>query len=127
MLFPPLMPEGYNHNLIVPASPDARRDAMRMTTPSFRDDADAERHLLRHLRRRLLVCYDQDTGSEHTITEEHIADAFAHHERFRRSLDLQGINPDTLIACTDEGKTMVRSIIKGWVWALRLPLVESER
>ncbi len=100
---------------------------MRMTTPSFRDDADAERHLLRHLRRRLLVCYDQDTGSEHTITEEHIADAFAHHERFRRSLDLQGINPDTLIACTDEGKTMVRSIIKGWVRALRLPLVESER
>ena len=100
---------------------------MRMTTPSFRDDADAELHLLRHLRRILLVCYDQDTVSEHTIMEEHIADACAHHERFRRSLDLQGINPDTLIACTDEGKTMVRSIIKGWVRALRLPLVESER
>jgi len=97
-----------------------------MTTPSFRDDVDAERHLLRHLRRILLVCYDQDTVSEHTIMEEHIADACAHHERFRRSLDLQGINPDTLIACTDEGKTMVTSIIKGWVRALRLLLVESE-
>ncbi len=100
---------------------------MRMTTPSFRDDADAELHLLRHLRRILLVCYDQDTVSEHTITEEHIADACAHHERFRRSLDLQGINPDTLIACTDEGKTMVRSIINGWVRALRelLAVVET--
>jgi len=42
---------------------------MRMTTQSFRDDADAERHLLRHLRRMLLVCYDQETVSEHTITE----------------------------------------------------------
>jgi hypothetical protein len=94
---------------------------MRMTTPSFRDDADAERHLLRHLRRMLLVCYYQDTASEHTITEQHIADAFTHNDHFRRHLDLQGINPDTLAACTDEGRTLVNAIIKGWVRALRLP------
>jgi hypothetical protein len=74
---------------------------MRMTTQEFRDDADAARHLTRHLRRMLLVCYYQDTVSEHTITEQHIADAFAHNERFRRNLDLQGINPDTLFAFTD--------------------------
>jgi hypothetical protein len=79
---------------------------MRKSTPSFRDDADAEQHLIRHLRRMLLVCYYQDTVSEHTITEEHIADAFAHNERFRRHLDLQGINPDTLTAFTDEGRTI---------------------
>jgi hypothetical protein len=30
---------------------------MLMTPQPFRDDADAERHLLRHLRRMLLVCY----------------------------------------------------------------------
>ena len=94
---------------------------MRMTTPPFRDDADAERHLLRHLRRMLLVCYYQDTVSEYTITEQHVADAFAHNERFRRDLDLQGINPDTLAAFTDEGRTMVGAIINGWVRTLRLP------
>jgi len=94
---------------------------MRMTTPAFRDDADAEQHLIRHLRRMLLVCYYQDTVSEHTLTEQHIADAFAHNDHFRRHLDLQGINPDTLAACTDEGRTMVNSIINGWVRALRLP------
>ena len=94
---------------------------MRMTTQSFRDDADAERHLLRHLRRMLLVCYYQDTVSEYTITEQHVADAFAHNERFRRDLDLQGINPDTLAACTDEGRTLVNSIINGWVRMIRIP------
>jgi hypothetical protein len=56
-----------------------------------------------------------------------VADAFAHNARFRRHLDLQGINPDTLVACTDEGRTMVGSIINGWVRALRMPLEESER
>jgi hypothetical protein len=94
---------------------------MRMTTQEFRDDADAEQHLIRHLRRMLLVCYYQDTVSEHTITDEHIADAFTHNDHFRRSLDLQGINPDTLFACTDEGRTMINAIINGWVRALRLP------
>ena len=91
---------------------------MRMTTRSFRDDADAARHLLRYLRRMLLVCYDQETGSVHTLTEQHVADAFAHHARFRRHLDLQGINPDTLSAFTDEGRMMVGAIINGWVRAL---------
>ena len=71
---------------------------MPMTPQEFRDDADAEQHLIRHLRRMLLVCYYQDTVSEHTITEQHIADAFTHNARFRRHLDLQGINPDTLFA-----------------------------
>jgi hypothetical protein len=75
----------------------------------------------------LLVRYDQETVFEHTITEQHVADAFAHNARFRRHLDLQGINPDTLVACTDEGRTMVGSIINGWVRALRMPLEESER
>ena len=98
-----------------------------MTTPSFRDDADAERHLLRHLQRMLLVCYDQETVSAHTITEQHVADAFVHNDRFRRYLDLHGINPDTLVAYTDEGKTMVGAIINGWVRALRLPPDEIER
>src|SRR5215510_15052521 len=97
---------------------------MHMTPPSFRDDADAERHLTRHLRRMLLVCYYQDTVSEHTITEQHIADAFAHNERFRRHLDLQGVNPDTLAAFTDEGRTMISAIINGWVRMLRIPLDE---
>jgi hypothetical protein len=68
-----------------------------------------------------LVCYDQETASEHIITDEHIADAFAHNERFRRYLDLQGINPDTLGAFTDEGRTMISAIITGWVRALRIP------
>ena len=94
---------------------------MRKKTLSFRDDADAEQHLTHHLRRMLLVCYYQDTVSEHTITEQHIADAFAHNAHFRRSLDLQGINPDTLVTCTDAGRTMISSIINGWVRALRLP------
>jgi hypothetical protein len=98
---------------------------MRITPQEFRDDADAEQYLIRHLRRMLLVWYYQDTVSEHTITEQHIADAFAHNERFRRSLDLQGINPDTLFAFTDEGRTMVNAIINGWVRALRIPLDES--
>jgi hypothetical protein len=92
-----------------------------MTTQQFRDDADAERHLVRHLRRMLLVCYDQDTVPAHTITEQHVDDAFAHNARFRRHLDLQGINPDTLTACTDEGRTMISALIHGWVRALRLP------
>ena len=94
---------------------------MRMTTPTFRDDADAEQHLTHHLRRMLLVCYYQDPVSEYTITEEHIADAFDHNAHFRRSLELQGIDPDTLCASTDEGRTMVHAIINGWVRALRLP------
>jgi len=75
----------------------------------------------------LLVRYDQETVFEHTITEQHVADAFAHNTRFRRHLDLQGINPDTLVAFTDEGRTMVGSIINGWVRALRMPLEESVR
>ena len=94
---------------------------MRKPTPLFRDDADAERHLLRHLRRMLLGCYDQETVSEHPITEQHVDEAFAHNERFRRSLDLQGIDPDTLAAFTEEGRTRVSAIINGWVRALRLP------
>ena len=126
-MFPSLMPKCYNLNLIAPPSPDARRYAMRITTQAFRDDADAARHLLCHLRRMLLVRYDQETVFEHTITEQHVADAFAHNARFRRHLDLQGINPDTLVAFTDEGRTMVGSIINGWVRALRMPLEESER
>ena len=97
-----------------------------MTTQSFHDDADAERHLLRHLRRMLLVCYDPETVFEHTSTEQHVADAFVHNAHFRRHLDLQGINPDTLVAFTDEGRTMVNFIINGWVQALRLPPDESE-
>jgi len=100
---------------------------MRKSTPSFRDDADAEQHLIRHLRRMLLVCYYQDTVSEHTITEEHIADAFAHNARFRRHLDLQGINPETLAACTDEGRTMLSAIINGWVRMVRIPPDEIKR
>lgn len=99
---------------------------MPMTAQEFRDDADAEQHLIRHLRRMLLVCYYQDTVSEHTITEQHIADAFAHNAHFRRHLDLQGINPDTLITFTDEGRTMVSAIINGWVRMLRLPPDEIE-
>ena len=94
---------------------------MHKTAPLFRDDADAERHLTRHLRRMLLVCYYQDTVFEHTLTEEHIADAFAHNDRFRRHLDLQGINPDTLAPFTDEGRTMISAIINGWVRMQRLP------
>ena len=68
-----------------------------------------------------MVDYYQDTVSEHTITEQHVDDAFAHNDHFRRNLDLQGINPDTLAAFTDEGRTMVSAIINGWVRALRLP------
>ena len=94
---------------------------MRMTTQEFRDDADAEQHLIRHLRRMLLMCYYQDTVSEHTITDEHIADAFADNDHFRRSLELQGINPDTLFAFTDEGRTMLNAIINGWVRMVRIP------
>ena len=100
---------------------------MRMTTPSFRDDADAEQHLLRHLRHMLLVDYYQDTVSDHTLTDKHIADAFVHNAHFRRHLDLQGIHPDTLVAFTDEGKTLVGAIINGWVRMLRLPIEESGR
>ena len=61
------------------------------------------------------------------MTEQHIADAFTHNEHFRRHLDLRGINPETLAACTDEGRTLVNSIINGWVRALRIPPDESER
>ncbi len=100
---------------------------MRMIPQPFRDDADAEHHLSRHLRRMLLVCSYQDMVSEHIITEQHVADAFAHNDRFRRHLDLHGINPDTLVGFTDEGRTIVGAIINGWVRALRLPLDERER
>jgi hypothetical protein len=100
---------------------------MRITTQAFRDDADAARHVLCHLRRMLVVGYDQETVFEHTLTEQHVAGAFAHHARFRRHLDRQGINPDTLVACTEEGRTLVGAIIHGWVRALRMPLEESER
>src|SRR5215813_6297324 len=94
---------------------------MRMSPHEFRDDADAEQHLVRHLQRMLLVCYYQDTASEYTITDKHIADAFAHNDHFRRALNLQGINPDTLAAFTDEGRTMINAIINGWVRMLRIP------
>jgi hypothetical protein len=100
---------------------------MRKSSPSYRDDADAEQHLIHHLRRMLLVCYYQDTVSEYTITEEHIADAFAHNARFRRHLDLQGINPNTLAAFTDEGRTMLSAIINGWVRMVRVPPDEIKR
>jgi hypothetical protein len=100
---------------------------MRTSISSFRDDADAEQHLIRHLRRMLVVGYYQDTVSEHTITEEHMADAFTHNDHFHRSLVLQGIDPDTLVACTDEGRMMVGAIINGWVRALRLPPDERAR
>ena len=42
------MPECYNRP-IVPGQPYARSDDMRMTPPTFGDDADAARHLVRHL------------------------------------------------------------------------------
>jgi len=100
---------------------------MRMTPPTFGDDADAARHLVRHLRRMLLVYYSQDTVAAHTITEHHVDEVFAHNARFRRDLALQGINPDTLAALTDEGRTIISAIINGWVRALRLPPEESER
>lgn len=76
---------------------------------SFRDDADAEQHLTRHLRRMLVHFFYQDTVPLAELTEQRAADEFAHNERFRRELDLQGINPDTLFAYTDEGRTMVGS------------------
>src|SRR5437867_11543412 len=57
----------------------------------------------------------------HTITDQHLADAFAHETHCRRSPDLQGIAPETLVALTDEGRTMVNAIIHGWVRMLRLP------
>jgi hypothetical protein len=44
-----------------------------------------------------------------------MADACAHNKHFRCSLDLQGIDLDTLFAFTDEGRTMVSAIINGWV------------
>lgn len=94
---------------------------MRLTTPHFRDDADAAQHLLQHLRRMLLVAYYQDTVAAHTLTEQHLADTFAHNADFRRYLALQGIHPETLAALTDEGRTMINALITGWVRALRLP------
>jgi hypothetical protein len=127
VMFSFLIPECYNLLLTLPPYPEARRDAMRITSHSFQDDADAARHLLRHLRRMLLVCYDQETVSGHTLTEQHVADAFAFNARFRHHLALQGINPDTLVASTDEGRRMVGAIIQGWVRALRIPLDEMER
>jgi hypothetical protein len=94
---------------------------MRNSTPSFRDDADAEQHLLRYMRRMLVHCFYQDTVPLKELTEQRVADEFAHNARFRRHLDLQGIHPDTLVACTDEGRTMVNSIINGWVRIQRMP------
>jgi hypothetical protein len=70
----------------------------RMNTPEFRDDADAEQHLIRHLRRMLVHCFYQDTVPLEERTEQRVADEFADNEHFRRNLDLQGINPDTLFA-----------------------------
>jgi hypothetical protein len=99
---------------------------MRMTTPEFRDDADAEQHLIRHLRRMLVHCFYQDTVPLEELIEQRVADEFADNEHFRRNLDLQGINPDTLFASTDEGRTMVSAIINGWVRMLRLPADERK-
>jgi hypothetical protein len=120
------MPECYNRH-IVPVSPDARKYAMRMTTREFRDDAAAERHLIRHLRRMLAHCFYQDSVPLEDLTDQRVADEFAHNERYRRDLDLQGINPDTLYAFTDEGRTMVSAIINGWVRTQRMPPDEIER
>jgi hypothetical protein len=92
-----------------------------MTTYEFRDDADAEQHLIRHMRRMLVHCFYQDTVPLKELTEQRVADEFAHNARFRRHLDLQGINPDTLFAFTDEGRTMVSAIINGWVRMQRMP------
>lgn len=94
---------------------------MPITTPEFRDDADAEQHLTRHLRRMLVHCFYQDTVPLEELTEQRVTDEFADNEHFRHNLDLQGINPDTLFAYTDEGRTMVSAIINGWVRMLRLP------
>jgi hypothetical protein len=92
-----------------------------MTTYEFRDDADAEQHLIRHMRRMLVHCFYQDTVPLKELTEQRVADEFAHNARFRRHLDFQGINPDTLFAFTDEGRTMVSAIINGWVRMQRMP------
>jgi hypothetical protein len=92
-----------------------------MTPQEFRDDADAEQHLIRHLRRMLVHCFYQDTVPLKELTEQCVADAFTHNARFRRHLDRQGINPDTLFAFTDEGRTMVNAIINGWVRMQRMP------
>jgi hypothetical protein len=97
-----------------------------MTTHEFRDDADAEQHLIRHMRRMLVHCFYQDTVPLKDLTEQCVADEFAHNPRFRRHLDLQGIDPDTLFACTDEGKTMISAIINGWVRMQRMPPDEIE-
>lgn len=100
---------------------------MRNNTPAFRDDADAEQHLLRHLRRMLVHCFYQDTVPLKELTEQRVADAFTHNPCFRRHLALQGINPDTLFACTDEGRTLVNAIINGWVRMQRMPPDEIKR
>jgi hypothetical protein len=100
---------------------------MRTRTPSFRDDADAEQHLIRHLRRMLLHFFYQDTVPLKELTEQRVADEFTRNARFRRSLHLQGINPDTLVAFTDEGRTMVSAIINGWVRMQRMPPDEIKR
>ena len=94
---------------------------MPMTPQEFRDDADAEQHLIRHMRRMLVHCFYQETVPLKELTEQRVADAFTHNARFRRHLDLQGINPDTLFAFTDEGRTMVNAIINGWVRMQRMP------
>lgn len=99
---------------------------MPMTTYEFRDDADAEQHLLRHMRRMLVHCFYQDTVPLKELTEQRVADEFAHNARFRRHLALQGINPDTLFAFTDEGRTLVSAIINGWVRMVRISPDEIE-
>ena len=100
---------------------------MPMTPQEFRDDADAEQHLIRHLRRMLVHCFYQDTVPLRELTEQRVADELTHNARFRRHLDLQGINPDTLFAFTDEGRTMVNAIINGWVRMQRMPPDEIKR
>jgi hypothetical protein len=92
-----------------------------MTPQEFRDDADAEQHLIRHLRRMLLHCFYQETVPLKELTEQRVADEFTRNARFRRHLDLQGINPDTLFAFTDEGRTLISAIINGWVRMVRMP------
>jgi hypothetical protein len=98
-----------------------------MTTHAFRDDADAEQVLLRHMRRMLVHGFYQDTVPLKELTEQRVANEFARNVRFRRHLDRQGINPDTLVAFTDEGRTMVNAIINGWVRMVRMPPDERKR
>jgi hypothetical protein len=98
-----------------------------MTPQQYRDDVDAEQHLIRHLRRMLVHFFYQDTVPLKELTEQRVAAEFTHNTHLCRSLELQGIDPDTLFACTDEGRTLVNAIINGWVRMQRMPPEGIER